>query len=160
MPLSAITANDPDPRLLAIAPTKTACDEIYCVLKKDNFLIRFYGWNCVDCFVTTWQMWDSALPATCIYQNLPSESSYADYRYECALALAEDSPALPPNQIPYVLNCNYGSNCHYMSDVAWSLLFYGSSCTLFRFAVSNVPCGLRQMPCLYYSRAATDAREA
>ncbi len=28
------------------------------------------------------------------------------------------------------------------------------------FAVSCVPCGLRQTPCLYYSRAAADTREA
>ncbi|WP_337065555.1 hypothetical protein, partial [Klebsiella oxytoca] len=28
------------------------------------------------------------------------------------------------------------------------------------FAVSNAPRGLRQTPCLYYSRAAADAREA
>ncbi|EDG9409713.1 DUF1472 domain-containing protein [Salmonella enterica subsp. enterica serovar Tennessee] len=26
--------------------------------------------------------------------------------------------------------------------------------------MSNVPCGLRLTPCLYYSRAAADAREA
>jgi DNA modification methylase len=88
-----------------------AFTEAYRVLKRDRFMISFYGWTQVDKFFHAWHTAGFRVVGHLVFRKqYASKSRFLKYQHEQAYLLAKGNPSLPENPIPDVIDMPYSGN--------------------------------------------------
>jgi site-specific DNA-methyltransferase (adenine-specific) len=88
-----------------------AFTEISRVMKRDTFLVSFYGWHKVDKFFAAWRKAGFYTVGHLVWtKTYPSNSQYVAYHHEVAYLLAKGRPAIPESPLPDVLPWHYSGN--------------------------------------------------
>lgn len=90
---------------------KPAFSETYRVLKKNSFLICFYGFNNADKFLTAWKSAGFEPRDHLVFQKkYPSSKGFVARYHECAYLLTKGNPERPNVILPSVMGWQYTGN--------------------------------------------------
>ncbi|MFA5911062.1 MAG: DNA methyltransferase [Vicinamibacterales bacterium] len=100
-----------------------AFDDVYRVLKPDNFCISFYGWNRVDAFFGAWRRAGFTPVGHMVWRkNYASSTGFLNARHEQAYLLAKGRPAKPARPLDDVQPWEYTGNHSHPTEKAVSIL--------------------------------------
>jgi site-specific DNA-methyltransferase (adenine-specific) len=86
---------------------KPAFRELHRVLKRDAFCVCFYGWACIERFVTAFQSAGFRVAGHLAFpKQYISGERYLAYQHEAAFLLVKGIPAVPAYAIPDVIEWN------------------------------------------------------
>ena len=97
--------------------------EISRVMKRDTFLVSFYGWHKVDKFFAAWRKAGLYAVGHLVWTKpYSSNSQYVEYHHEVGYLLAKGRPAIPKSPLPDVMPWHYsGNRLHPMEKAVESL---------------------------------------
>lgn len=88
-----------------------ACAALYRLLKPDRFMVSFYGWNKVECFMHAWKDAGFRPVGHLVFaKRYHSRERYVRYTHECAYLLAKGDPPRPQVLLRDVLDWHYSGN--------------------------------------------------
>ncbi|NEP18712.1 MAG: DNA methylase [Leptolyngbya sp. SIO4C1] len=88
-----------------------AFEEVYRLLKPDNFAVSFYGWPKCDVFMDAWRQVGFRIVGHFVFvKSYSSSTGFLAYQHENAFLLAKGNPPKPENPIPDVLPFKYSGN--------------------------------------------------
>jgi DNA modification methylase len=83
-----------------------AFSEAYRVLKRDRFMISFYGWTHIDKFLHAWRGAGFRVVGHLVFRKqYASKAHFLKYQHEQAYLLAKGNPALQRNPFPMSSTC-------------------------------------------------------
>ena len=90
---------------------KPAYAEMFRVLKRDTFVISFYGWPKTDLFFDAWKSAGFRIAGHIVFRKrYTSKSAFLQYRHEQAFLLVKGNPAFPEQPVPDVIDMPYSGN--------------------------------------------------
>jgi adenine-specific DNA-methyltransferase len=85
--------------------------ELFRVLRRDSFVVSFYGWPHADRFMQAYRAAGFRVGGHIVFRKrYTSKSAYLQYRHECAYLLVKGNPPLPLTPLPDVMDWTYSGN--------------------------------------------------